>query len=337
MAEETGLDDIHGFFQFVGDSDSGDDDGLFVAARNRKQKFDVSQINYTPQIDEDAWFDRSNLDVASWVAKHNGFSEITYTVQRLYFKKEYARAADICRQTISAYTKPGNGRQPRIANIREIIDIGAHSSMQDGDLASTEHFYDWYLKCGGMNPGYNSFQAKVLTWLGRFDEALQQHILYLEQRQQDAQVWENIGLVLKSLAQQNAELADAQQAFLKLAMASFCRAFLIIFQSKSWKPIDVVIKRRRLQVQRLWLNAIDTAHSLDITVDTSDDAAESESVWLQMQKDSAVEQLQLSHLSPSCSDLLRQSVRWIILQLSDTDITNDCTTDTYDEKGVAEL
>ncbi|KAJ2850442.1 hypothetical protein IWW36_001880 [Coemansia brasiliensis] len=337
MSEETGLDDIHGFFQFVGGSDSEGDDGLFVAARDRKQKFDVDQINYTPRIDEDAWFDRSNLDVASWISKHGGLDEILFTVQRLYFKKEYMRAADICRQTINAYTKCADGRQPRIANIREIIDIGACASMQSDDLVSTEYFYDWYLQCGGMNPGYNSFQAKVLTRLGRLEEALQQHILYLEQRQQDAQVWENIGLVLKSLAQQNAELANAQQVFLQLAMASFCRAFLIIFQSKSWKQIDVVIKRRRLQIQRLWLNAIDTAHLLFITVDTSDNAAESESVWLQLQKDCAVDQLQLSSLPSNCSDSLRKSVKWITLQLSTTNISSDYTIDTHDAKGVAEL
>ncbi|KAJ2450617.1 hypothetical protein EV183_004159 [Coemansia sp. RSA 2336] len=337
MAEETGLDDIHGFFQFAGDSDSGDDDGLFVAARDRKPKFDVSQINYTPQIDEDAWFDRSNLDIASWAAKHGGLSEIVFTVQRLYFKKEYVRAADICRQTIGAYMKLDNGRQPRIANIREIIDIGARSCMQNDDVAGTEFFYDWYLQCGGTNPGYNSFQAKVLTYLGRFDKALQQHILYLEQRQQDAQVWENIGLVLKSLAQQNTEMADAPQSFLKLALAALCRAFLIIFQSKSWKPIDVVTKRRRLQIQHLWANAIDIARLLGIAVDTSDGAAESEPVWLQMQKDCAVNQLQLASLPSSSSDLLRQSVEWIIVQLSATSITSDCTTDAHDEKGVAEL
>ncbi|KAJ2588003.1 hypothetical protein IWW49_003194, partial [Coemansia sp. RSA 1797] len=77
MTELNGVDDIHGFFQFASDSDS--DDGLFVAARDRKKVFDVTQIIYTPQIDQDAWFDRSNASVAEWAAEHNGLDEITYT------------------------------------------------------------------------------------------------------------------------------------------------------------------------------------------------------------------------------------------------------------------
>ncbi|KAJ2658126.1 hypothetical protein IW148_004839 [Coemansia sp. RSA 1199] len=184
MTELNGVDDIHGFFQFASDSDS--DDGLFVAARDRKKDFDVTQINYTPQIDKDAWFDRSkDTSVVEWAAEHNGLDEITFTVQRLYFKKEYTTTIDLCKQMVCAYVAR-YGKNARIASIREIIDIGARSAMRVDDLESTRYFYDWYLQCGGMNPGYNSFRAHVLAKLSRWEEAIEQHILYLEQRHQDA-------------------------------------------------------------------------------------------------------------------------------------------------------
>ncbi|KAJ1735462.1 hypothetical protein LPJ61_000528, partial [Coemansia biformis] len=201
MADSDGVEDAHGFFQFAAASDSDGDDGLFGATRDRTRRVDVSQIKYAPRIDEDAWFDRiGSLDVTEWLARHLGLDEITFTAQRLYFRRAHEQAADLCKQAVCAYTSDTRGVR-RIANIREVMEIGARSAMHVGDRDSIQFFYDWYLQCGGRNPGYNSFLAEVLAALDRPEEALGQYVEYLEQRRQDASVWEAIGRLLAEIAQ----------------------------------------------------------------------------------------------------------------------------------------
>ncbi|KAJ2767779.1 hypothetical protein IWQ56_003196 [Coemansia nantahalensis] len=227
MADSEGVDDAHGFFQFAAASDS-DDDGLFGATRERTRRVDVSQIDYTPRIDEDAWFDRTGtIDTGDWLARHTGLDEITYTAQRSYFKQAYAPAVTLCRQTAAAYTSDTRGAR-RIANIREILEIGARSAMRIGDLDSVQFFYDWYLQCGGRNPGYNGFLAEVLAALGRPAEALGQYTEYLEQRPQDAAVWEAMGQLLVDISQKAGHGESDRAVLLRLALGAFCRSHAII-------------------------------------------------------------------------------------------------------------
>ncbi|KAJ1853224.1 hypothetical protein GGH12_002511 [Coemansia sp. RSA 1822] len=333
MTELNGVDDIHGFFQFASDSDS--DDGLFVAARDRKKDFDVTQINYTPQIDKDAWFDRSkDTSVVEWAAEHNGLDEITFTVQRLYFKQEYTMTIYLCKQMVCAYVAR-YGKNARIASIREIIDIGARSAMRVDDLESTRYFYDWYLQCGGMNPGYNSFRAHVLAKLSRWEEAIEQHILYLEQRHQDAVVWENIGLALVSLSQKHGVDTKLQEPLLRLALGSYCRAFSIIHGCKNWKPTEAAVRRKHIQTTRLWQNAVSAAQDLSISVDSSNKNAEDEPTWQKLQAEVTGGQPWLPDLLDLCTISLGKSLVWIASQLADGPSSEG--NDADEEKNVAEL
>ncbi|KAJ2155075.1 hypothetical protein IWW43_000273 [Coemansia sp. RSA 1935] len=331
MTELNGVDDIHGFFQFASDSDS--DDGLFVAARDRKKVFDVTQIIYTPQIDQDAWFDRSNASVTEWAAEHNGLDEITYTVQRLYFKREYTRAVDLCKQMVKAYV--ARYENARVASIREIIDIGARSAIHVEDLESTRYFYEWYEQCGGMNPGYNSFRAHVLAKLSRWEEALEQHIMYLEQRHQDAEVWENIGLALVSLSQTHEVDTKSHEPLLRLAVGSYCRAFSIIHGCKNWKQTDAAVRRKRIQTTRLWQNAVSAAQYLSIPVDSSNKNAEDEPTWQKLQAEVTGGQSWLQDMLNMCSTSLQKSLVWIASQLADGPSEGNDADE--EEKNVAEL
>ncbi|KAJ2500915.1 hypothetical protein GGH96_002329 [Coemansia sp. RSA 1972] len=331
MTELNGVDDIHGFFQFASDEDS--DDGLFVAARDRKKDFDVTQIVYSPQIDQDAWFDRSNANIKKWAAEHNGLDEITYTVQRLYFKREYVRAVDLCKQMVQAYV--ARYENARVASIREIIDIGARSSIHVGDLESTQYFYEWYEQCGGMNPGYNSFRAHVLAKLSRWEEALGQHILYLEQRHQDAEVWENIGLALVLLSQEQGVGTKLHEPLVRLAVGSYYRAFSIIHGCKNWKQTDAAVRRKRIQTTRLWQNAVSAAQNLSIFVDSSNTNAEDEPTWLKLQAEVTTGRPWLPDMLDLCSTSLQKSLIWIASQLADgPSEMNDAE---EEEKNVAEL
>ncbi|KAJ2314920.1 hypothetical protein H4S02_001328 [Coemansia sp. RSA 2611] len=329
MADTNGLDDEHGFFQFAGGSESDSDDGLFVAARDRKRAFDVSQIDYTPQIDEDAWFDCSDdKPVASWIAEHTGLEQITYTVQHMYFGRRYGRAASLCKQAVAAYTR---GKNVRVANIREIIDVGARAAIHDGDLELAGWFYDWYLKCGGMNPGYNSFQAYVLTRLGRMEEALEQHVLYLEQRRQDAEVWESIGAVLVSLHE-----TFEDRLLLRLALGSFCRSFAIIHGCKNWRDTEIAVRRKRIQVERLWQAAINSARLLSLPVAADDlSLADDGAAWQKLNDGVSIEPIPPALDSYSAS--LAKSLSWVATQLSAKQPSDGAANDADDEKNVTEL
>ncbi|KAJ2795935.1 hypothetical protein H4R20_005707, partial [Coemansia guatemalensis] len=225
MADTDNVDDIHGFFQFAAGTDSdSDDNSLFGATRDRSQKFDAALINYTPSIDEDGWFDRSNtLAVEDWLSQHFGLDEITYTVQRLYFKRSYVRVVDLCKQTVSEFISI-NRQNLRMASVREIIEIGAKAAMQVDDVDGTAVFYEWYLECGGMYPGYNRFLAEVLTKLRRHEQALEQYIGYLKQRRQDAAIWEFIGTTLLEISQDTVDNTIAREALRRLALAAFYRS-----------------------------------------------------------------------------------------------------------------
>ncbi|KAJ2082705.1 hypothetical protein H4R24_001373 [Coemansia sp. RSA 988] len=257
MADTDNIDDIHGFFQFAAGSDSdSDDNSLFGATRDRSQKFDAAHINYTPKIDEDAWFDHSDtLTVDSWLSQHFGLDEITFTVQRLYFKRSYARVVDLCKQTVSEFISTSRGN-PRMANVREIIEIGARAAMQIDDVDSTSVFYEWYLKCGGMYPGYNRFLAEVLTKLGRHEQALEQYIEYLKQRRQDAAIWEFIGTIIVTIGQNTVDNANAREALQRLALASFYRSHSIIEGCKNWKDMDFALRRKQIQCDNLLQSAL---------------------------------------------------------------------------------
>ncbi|KAJ2342842.1 hypothetical protein GGF43_005834 [Coemansia sp. RSA 2618] len=346
MADSNDVGDIHGFFQFASDSDS-DSNGLFGETRDRKKGFDVRQINYTPDIDSDAWFDRTttNTTIAEWSKEHYGFDQITFTVQRLYFKREFAQCADICKQAVCAYLTRGF-KNERIASVREILDMGIRSAIRASDVEAVRWFYDWYAQCGGMNPGYNMVKAQALNAMRRWEAALEQLILYLEQRRQDAVVWEDIGLALISLAQDHNTNACLRVPLLRLALGSFCRAFSIIHGCKNWKSMEAAVRRKHVQTERLWANAVRTARMLDIPVGAGDSKqeecpklnAESEQEWLKLSAEAEVDQAWPASMLDQCSEPLKSSVAWISLNLSTGPQGGDAANDADDEeKNVSEL
>ncbi|KAJ1824105.1 hypothetical protein GGH91_000234 [Coemansia sp. RSA 2671] len=318
MADTDNIDDIHGFFQFANVSDSDDDDGLFASAKPCKAEFDVHSINYTPKIDEDGWFDRSQTtDMPDWVNEHFGMDEITFTVQHLYFKGEYGRTADLCQQAVAAFAKKYESNL-RAASMRELIEIGAKSAIRDDDMDKLEYFYGWYEQCGGKSPGFSSFRAEVLTKLGRLDQALEQHIDYLEQRSLDAQVWEQIGELLVSIGDSQPYAGTAVQTpWLRLALGAFFVSYSIIRVSRGWKTSELAIKRKQLQTGQLLKLATDTLRRIfpDVPQATSGGSREDE-IWDKCKSEFALDEASKQRLLQSCADRLATSVKWILAQVS---------------------
>ncbi|KAI9500921.1 hypothetical protein BX070DRAFT_229092 [Coemansia spiralis] len=329
------FDDAHGFFQFAALPDS-EDDGIFSATRNRKADFDVTKINYTPKIDEDAWYDcSSELDVEDWLTQHAGLDEITFTAQRLYFTKNYQKASTLCKQTVLGFVSMKQ-KNLRVANMREILEIGAKSAIRIDDLEAIRFFYDWYLRCGGKNPGYNYFRAEVLTSLGQFDNTLSQYVEYLQERRQDATVWELTGKTLIALYQNQRNC----NLWLYLALRAFCRSHNIICDCKNWKSMPISAQRKLKQEQNLAASARSALQLLAIDFkDLEDGFRGCESFWELCNKESALGESSLTLFLETCSsETLKVSVEWIFAQLANKNEEGQfAADDTDDENNVEEL
>ncbi|KAJ2493669.1 hypothetical protein IWW37_000300 [Coemansia sp. RSA 2050] len=338
MADTDNIDDIHGFFQFANVSDSDDDDGIFASAKSRKIEFDVRSINYAPKIDEDGWFDRSQaMGMADWANTHFGIDEITFTVQRLYFKGEYGRSADLCKQAVAAFAKKYESNL-RVASMRELIEIGAKSAIRDDDMDKLEYFHDWYEQCGGKNPGFSSFQAEVLTKLGRLDQALEHLIDYLEQRSLDAQVWERIGELLVSIGDSKPYAGTAvQTSWLRLGLGAFFVSHSIIRVSRGWKSSELAIKRKQLQTEQLLKLATDTLLRVfpGMAQAASRGSCE-DKIWEKCNSEFALDEASKQRLLQSCADRLATSVKWILTSFSLGSLDSVADEDA-EEKNVADL
>ncbi|KAJ2393043.1 hypothetical protein GGI23_005100 [Coemansia sp. RSA 2559] len=340
------LEDSHGFFQFAALSDSEDEDGgLFNTTRDRTVAFDADKINFTPKIDEDRWYDFSDeLSIGDWLSRHSGPEEITFTAQRMYFAKNYAKAALLCKQNVSEFLAKHKNKL-RMATVREVLEIGAKSAIRIGDLESVRFFYDLYIQCGGKNPGYSYFLAEVLTALGRHEEALARHIEYLEERHQDASVWELVGKTLVALYSSNLAIDDGSipDIWLRLALRAFYRSHKIIDACKNWKDMPVAVQRKRLQEDELLENAVSTLNLLRVQLDKSSDGdrfCDSDAVWDACIKESIVNESHLTMLLESCGGTreLRESAEWLVHHLvndADDDLALD--DDDKEEKNVTEL
>ncbi|KAJ1662254.1 hypothetical protein EV178_006046 [Coemansia sp. RSA 1646] len=339
------LEDSHGFFQFAAFSDSEDEDsGLFNATRDRKVAFDVKKINFFPRIDEDRWYDFSDeLSAEDWVSRHAGLDEITFTVQRMYFTQDYAKACSLCKKTVYGFVAKKQ-KNLRVATLREVLEIGAKSAMRIDDLESARFFYDWYLQCGGKNPGYNYFLAEVLTALGQHAMALAQHVEYLEERRQDASVWELLGKTLVALFNTHSinNVKSIRDIWLRLALRAFYRSHNIIEACKNWKDTPVAVKRKRLQEDELLENAIS---ALNLHLSQHDKyskggcTGDSNLVWSACIKESTFDKSHGAELLESCDTKdLRESVRWVVGRLGD-DADKDMALDDdkAEEKNVSDL
>ncbi|KAJ2055297.1 hypothetical protein GGI17_006685 [Coemansia sp. S146] len=338
MADTEDLDDIHGFFQFANVSDSEDDNGLFVSAKPRTVEFDVHAINYTPRIDEDEWFDRSQTtDVADWINTHTGMDEVTFTVQRLYFKGEYGRATDICKQAVVALAKK-HGPNMRVAYMRELLEIGAKSAIHVDDLDKLEYFYDWYEQCGGKNPGYSCFRAEVLTKLRRLDQALEQHIEYLGQRRLDAHVWELIGELFVTMGDSKPYVGtDVQMSWLRLALGAFFVSHSVIRGCKGWKSCELAIKRKQLQTEQLLKHARETLRKVSPSAASITNGNDCEDrVWELCKAELILDEASQQLLLQNCTDRLATSVKWIFAHLSLGSL-DDVADEDDDEKNAADL
>lgn len=319
---DSNVGDIHGFFQFADASD--DDDGLFAKTRDRKPDFDLEKINYTPQIDQDGWYDRSDtVRIDEWLQQpHTGLDEVHFTVQRLYFTRQYHKALDIVRQLVVSFT---SRRNPRIASIRENLEIGAHSAIHLGDLDSLQYFYDWYQKCGGCNPGYSMFQAKVLTALGKPDRALGQHIEYLEQRPQDALVWEHIARLLVQLG------ASDMGEWQRVALAALVRSHSIITQCRNWQTTEVAVRRKNVQTRHIDSLAADILAHLG--------KAQCDGLWAVCLAESILDAPAQQRLlaSVTTNSYLKQKLEWIFAKLYKPSSSQQDTDEDDYEKHVSEL
>ncbi|KAJ2558356.1 hypothetical protein EV175_000826 [Coemansia sp. RSA 1933] len=341
------LEDSHGFFQFAAFSDSDDDDdGLFNAPRDRTVAFDVKKINYTPKIDEDRWYDLSDqLSIEDWLSRHGGLDEITFTVQRMYFTKNYAKSCSLCKKTVSVFVARPQ-KHMRVATVRELLEIGAKSAIRIDDLEAVRFFYDWYLHCGGKNPGYSYFLAEVLTALGQHEDALVRHIEYLVERHQDAHVWELLGNTLVAIYNSrsvNSNRLDPD-VWLRLALCVFYKSHTVIGGCKNWVDTPLAIQRKRLQEDGLLENVVSTLNLLFAQIGMvlqDGDLCDSTVAWNACAKESNIDESQQAALLGNCKITeFRESVEWVMRCLingvdKDMDLVND--DDDEDEKHVSNL
>ncbi|KAJ2002499.1 hypothetical protein GGI04_003313 [Coemansia thaxteri] len=318
MEGTEAVDDIHGFFQFANDSDSDGDDGLFAKPKQRAAEFDASKIEYTPRMDEDGWFDRSHaLSVAEWLEMRTGLEELTFTTQRLYFKKEYSRAADLCRQAVPLYVDK-NSSNLRVASIRELLEIGAKSAMKVDDLENVEFFYGWYVQCGGNNPGYNYFQAEALTKLGRLDQALDQYIRYLEQRRHDAQIWELIGGLLVAIGEKRMCKNVPQVLWWRLALGALVFSHWIALPNKGWRSDELAERRRQAHATRLISQAVNVLDKVEPNAASLArcGSMREDAIWQKCKAESTLDELGQQLLLHECAEPLATSIKWVISRLS---------------------
>ncbi|KAJ1648036.1 hypothetical protein LPJ64_000653 [Coemansia asiatica] len=327
MTDIDGVDDIHGFFQFAQLSDSDTDDGLFAKPRSRTVPFDASKINYFPKLDEESWYDHSKTKtLKAWLSEHFGLDEITYTAQRWYSKKRYLEAAELCRETAVEFVEKYRDNL-RMAAIREILEIGCRSAMHLDIMEEVEFFYGMFLKCGGMNPGYNRFLAEALIKMQRFEEALEQLVAYLVQRKQDARIWEMIGLTLMDIGRSNDfskqnNPGDLVVVWRRLALGAFCKAWRIIEGCKTWAQTEVAVRQKQIQtgdLRRSAMCAMEMVDSHRMSSDRlilGDDWSEEQGLfWLKCKEESAVDQCQIQNIVQNCSPGLQKSVRWVLENL----------------------
>ncbi|KAI8323172.1 hypothetical protein GQ54DRAFT_250173, partial [Martensiomyces pterosporus] len=203
-----------------------------------------------------------------------------------------------------------------VANIRELLEIGANAAMEIDDLESTEFFYSWYQQCGSTYPGFNNFQASVLAKLGRLDEALDQYVQYLVLRKQDARIWELIGLLLVRIGQKSEGGSSAGSAWLRLALGAFYRAYSIIRDCKNWKDIDLAVRRKRIQVDELKDHAIgvlrEAAGEQEMQAGSEE---EEDSFWQHCLTEGSLNEQTAQKLIDSCQGKLRAPASWIVAQL----------------------
>ncbi|KAJ2886662.1 hypothetical protein IWW38_005213, partial [Coemansia aciculifera] len=189
--------------------------------------------------------------------------------------------------------------------------------------------------CGGKNPGYSYFQAKVLTKLGRLDQALERYIDYLEQRGLDGLIWELVGELLVSIGDSKRYGGDSEEAsWLRLALGAFFVSHMAISNSRGWKTSELAVKRKQLQTEQLLKHVTETLCKLSTTA-----AAKSEcedKIWELCKVESALDESSQLRLLQSCENPLATSVKWVIAHnwrgsLDDADCEED------DEKNAADL
>ncbi|KAJ2779949.1 hypothetical protein GGI15_003712 [Coemansia interrupta] len=301
---EAGVDDAHGFFQFADFSDSDSDDGLFGKPRDRRISFDATKINYKPKIDTDNWYDRSaTTPVAQWLAQHSGLDEITYTVQRLYFTRQYAEAASLCHQASRAFIERHRGSL-RMATIREILETGGRAAVRAGDLALAGVFCDMYAECGGMNPGYDRFLAETLWAVGRRELALERCVGYLVQRRQDARVWEMVGRLVAEIGEEGGGPAGGWR---RLALAAFFRAHYIIDCCKNWAETGPAVRQKGIQTGELLDGMVGVLRRVVEGCGMLDE----EHLWLACKAESATDRSDHEAVVASCAGGLAKSMRWV--------------------------
>ncbi|KAJ2504886.1 hypothetical protein IWW47_002318 [Coemansia sp. RSA 2052] len=340
MADTNDVDDVHRFFQFANCSDSEDDDSLFVSAKPRTMEFDVQAINYTPKIDEDEWFDRSQVaNVDKWVNTHTGMDEIMYTVQSMYFRGKYSCATDLCKQAVLAFVQKHESHL-RVATMRELLEVGAKSAIRANSMDILEYFYGWYEQCSGKNPGYSYFRAEVLTKLRRLDQALEQYIEYLELRSSDAHVWELIGELFISIGDSRQYTGTTEQTtWRRLALGAFSISHSIISSSRGWKSSELAVKRKQLQTEQLLKHATDTLCKVSASakaIAIADSDCE-DRIWEQCKAESTLDESSQQSLLQSCADPLATSVKWLLAHLSPGSIDDVAASEEDDEKNAADL
>ncbi|KAJ2313572.1 hypothetical protein IWW51_006098, partial [Coemansia sp. RSA 2702] len=109
---------------------------------------------------------------------------------------------------------------------------------------------------------------------------------------------------------------------LRLALGSFCRSFAIIHGCKNWRDTEIAVRRKRIQVERLWQAAINSARLLSLPVAADDlSLADDGAAWQKLNDGAAWQKLNdgvsIEHILPALdgySASLAKSLSWVATQ-----------------------
>ncbi|PVV04849.1 hypothetical protein BB560_000640 [Smittium megazygosporum] len=311
MEQEDNAIESHGLVQLVFDTGSGSDSqsgsdseeySLFSSKSTRRKLTPVSEIRYTPRCEVDKWYDReSELEFEGWQRMKNGPNEILFTIEKLYFERDYQRSLSLCSKYIRGLEKQGKlGLKSTV--IREILEIAALCCVKLEEYEQAIEYAKLHkkdfkqiillLKLKNRDSGHFYFRGNVFRECGLVFDSISEYITYLTDRKNDPQVWEYLGkdlLVLHESPQlvldrldlnlPKFESSDVTENtldrtcyfFLILSLGCFLKSLAVLSDCSTWSTQDFAIRRKRLQFDSV-LDEISKCIQTVLSVQSSSEA-----------------------------------------------------------------
>ncbi|KAJ1675626.1 hypothetical protein EV182_000893 [Spiromyces aspiralis] len=234
------VQDTHGFFQFIApgcggsDNDGSDsEDGIFGTTRQRKKEFDIAAINYVPKQNYDRWFDTSDsCDFDEQFAKSGAtLTELKFSIERAFSGQEYARALELSQRYINTFRRARGGRLPKLASMREVIEIGCLASLKLENFKGALGFVNLHTELSTNDPAIYLFRGNAYYHCRNYAK----YTTYDTIRRNDALVWQNLAVCVRNVY-------EGSECGVQLALDCLKKAEAII-EYAHWPDNPIAAKR----------------------------------------------------------------------------------------------